>query len=44
MARLVKDYDCEIFYHPKKANNVTNTLSRKEEVRLMAIQVFQPEL
>ncbi|TYK24117.1 reverse transcriptase [Cucumis melo var. makuwa] len=26
---LVKDYDCEILYHPNKANVVTDALSRK---------------
>lgn len=26
---LVKDYDCEIHYHPNKANVVANALSRK---------------
>ncbi|KAI3505152.1 hypothetical protein L1887_27074 [Cichorium endivia] len=27
---LIKDYDCEIMYHPGKANVVANALSRKE--------------
>ena len=26
---VVKDYDCEILYHPSKANVVANALSRK---------------
>ena len=26
---LVKDYDCEILYHPGKANVVANALSRR---------------
>ena len=26
---MVKDYDCEILYHPRKANVVADTLSRK---------------
>ena len=26
---LVKDYDCEILYHPSKANIVVDALSRK---------------
>ena len=26
---LVKDYDCEILYHPSKANVVADALSRK---------------
>ena len=41
---LVKDYDCEILYHPGKANSVADALSRKEEARLMTIQVFHPKL
>ena len=41
---LVKDYDCEILYHPGKANSVADALSRKEEARLMSIQTFSPEL
>ena len=41
---LVKDYDCEIFYHPGKANSVADALSRKEGTQLMAIQVFHSEL
>nr|GFD14238.1 putative reverse transcriptase domain-containing protein [Tanacetum cinerariifolium] len=27
---LLSDYDCEIRYHPRKANVVVNALSRKE--------------
>ena len=41
---LVKDYDYEIHYHPKKANGVTDALSKKEETRLMSIQLMHPEL
>ena len=26
---MVKDYDCEILYHPRKANVVADDLSRK---------------
>ena len=26
---VVKEYDCEILYHPRKANVVVDTLSRK---------------
>ena len=26
---LLKDYDCQILYHPEKANAVTDALSRK---------------
>ncbi|GKF37850.1 putative reverse transcriptase domain-containing protein [Tanacetum coccineum] len=28
---LLSDYDCEIRYHPRKANIVTDALSRKEQ-------------
>nr|APU93382.1 putative gag-pol polyprotein [Marshallia obovata] len=41
---LIKDYDCEILYHPGKANVVADALSRKEEhaparVKLYSITV-----
>lgn len=29
---LLKDYDCEIHYHPRKANVVAHALSRKEKL------------
>ena len=35
---LVKDYDCEILYHPGKANKVTDALSRKSSATVMSIQ------
>ena len=28
---MVKDYDCEILYHPGKANVVVDALSRRAE-------------
>ena len=34
---LVKDYDCEIQYHPGKANSVADALSRKGEGRVMTM-------
>ena len=34
---LVKDYECEILYHPRKANTIADALSRKEEARLITI-------
>ena len=34
---LIKDYDCEILYHPGKANVVADALSRKGRKRLMTI-------
>ncbi|GKD19361.1 hypothetical protein Tco_1208519, partial [Tanacetum coccineum] len=30
---LFSDYDCEIRYHPGKANVVTGALSRKEKIK-----------
>ena len=32
---VVKDYGCEILYHPGKANVVVDTLSRREESALI---------
>ena len=40
---LVKDYDCEILYHPGKANEVTDALSRKSTTT-MSLQVLPKEL
>lgn len=34
---LVKDYDCEILYHPGKANKVADALSRKSSGMLMSL-------
>ncbi|GJX89837.1 putative reverse transcriptase domain-containing protein [Tanacetum coccineum] len=31
---LLSDYDCEICYHPGKANAVANALSRKEQIKM----------
>ncbi|KAI3672993.1 hypothetical protein L6452_39099 [Arctium lappa] len=39
---LLKDYDCEILYHPGKANVVADALSRKEKsdrVRIKAMRI-----
>jgi hypothetical protein len=41
---LIKDYDCEINYHPGKANVVVNVLSRKSMVALVALGISQPRL
>ncbi|GJT40641.1 putative reverse transcriptase domain-containing protein [Tanacetum coccineum] len=30
---LLSDYDCEIYYHPRKANVVADALSRKEHIK-----------
>ena len=32
---LIKDYDCEILYHPGKANVVADALSRKEKLKMI---------
>ncbi|MGI4673420.1 Ty3/Gypsy family RNase HI domain-containing protein [Klebsiella pneumoniae] len=32
---LIKDYDCEIHYHPGKANVVADALSRKERLKMI---------
>ncbi|KAL5563399.1 hypothetical protein UlMin_033146 [Ulmus minor] len=37
---LVKDYDCEILYHPGKANRVVDALSQKSTTTLMLIQAL----
>ncbi|KAI3811062.1 hypothetical protein L1987_20778 [Smallanthus sonchifolius] len=45
---LLKDYDCEILYHPGKANMVAEALRRKEEsepIRIKACQlIITPDL
>ncbi|KAK1397003.1 hypothetical protein POM88_006866 [Heracleum sosnowskyi] len=33
--KLIKDYDCEILYHPGKANVVANALSRKKRPKMI---------
>ncbi|GJW72073.1 putative reverse transcriptase domain-containing protein [Tanacetum coccineum] len=37
---LLSDYDCEIRYHPSKANIVADALSRKERVKLKPLQAM----
>ena len=32
---LIKDYDCEILYHPGKANVVADALSKKERLKII---------
>ncbi|GJX58304.1 putative reverse transcriptase domain-containing protein [Tanacetum coccineum] len=39
---LISDYDCEIRYHPRKANVVADTLSRKEQIK--PLQIFVTKL
>ncbi|GKD03802.1 hypothetical protein Tco_1178776 [Tanacetum coccineum] len=41
---LFSDYDCEIHYHPSKANVVANALSRKERVKPKRIQAINMTL
>ena len=41
---LVKDYDCDIHYHPGKANRVADALSRKSTGMLMSLQAIPTEL
>jgi hypothetical protein len=41
---LIKDYDCEINYHPGKANVVANALSRKSTAELAALRISQTQL
>ncbi|GKF79505.1 putative reverse transcriptase domain-containing protein, partial [Tanacetum coccineum] len=35
---LLADYDCEIHYHPKKANVVADALSRKERIKPLRVR------
>ncbi|GJT53866.1 putative reverse transcriptase domain-containing protein [Tanacetum coccineum] len=37
---LLSDYDCEIRYHPGKANVVADTLSRKERVKPLRVRAL----
>ena len=39
---LVKDYDIDIRYHPRKANKVADALSRKSSSSLMSVQSLMP--
>jgi hypothetical protein len=42
--KLIKDNDCEINYHPGKANVVANALSRKSTEELAILGISQPQL
>nr|GEW67823.1 putative reverse transcriptase domain-containing protein [Tanacetum cinerariifolium] len=37
---LFSDYDCEIFYHPGKANIVADALSRKDRIKRRRIRAM----
>ncbi|GKC24344.1 putative reverse transcriptase domain-containing protein, partial [Tanacetum coccineum] len=37
---LISDYDCEIRYHPGKANLVADTLSRKEQIKPLRVRAL----
>ncbi|GJX60122.1 putative reverse transcriptase domain-containing protein [Tanacetum coccineum] len=37
---LVSEYDCEIHYHPGKANVVADTLSKKERTKPLRVRVL----
>jgi hypothetical protein len=41
---LIKDYDYEINYHPRKANVVTEALSKKSMMELATLGISQPQL
>ena len=38
---VVKDYDCEILYHPGKANVVADALSRKTHDVLLRVPLMR---
>ncbi|GKC33785.1 putative reverse transcriptase domain-containing protein [Tanacetum coccineum] len=37
---LLSDYDCEIWYHPRKANAVADALSQKERDKLLHVRAL----
>jgi hypothetical protein len=41
---LIKDYDLEIHYHPRKANVVTDALSQKSCCHNLFMEAVPPEL
>ncbi|GJS22020.1 putative reverse transcriptase domain-containing protein [Tanacetum coccineum] len=38
---LLSDYDCEILYHPGKANVVDDALSRKEQIKPLRVRALE---
>ncbi|GKF15035.1 putative reverse transcriptase domain-containing protein, partial [Tanacetum coccineum] len=41
--KLLSDYDCEIRYHPGKANVVADALSGKEQIKPLRIEAQKPK-
>ncbi len=41
---MIKNYDCELNYHPNKANVVTDALSRKSTIGLATTGITQRQL
>ena len=41
---LIKDYDCEIRYHPGRTNDVTDALSRKSQSGSSCVKSFRLEI
>ncbi|GKB09574.1 putative reverse transcriptase domain-containing protein [Tanacetum coccineum] len=37
---MLSDYDCEIHYHPRKANVAADTLSRKERIKPLRVRAL----
>ncbi|GJT54170.1 putative reverse transcriptase domain-containing protein, partial [Tanacetum coccineum] len=37
---LLSDYDCEICYHPRKANVMADVLSQKERIKLLRVRAL----
>ncbi|GKD67994.1 putative reverse transcriptase domain-containing protein, partial [Tanacetum coccineum] len=37
---LLREYDCEIYYHPRKANVVADALSHKERIKPLCVQAL----
>jgi hypothetical protein len=44
MARMIKDYELEIHYHPSKENVAADALSRKSQVNILASHPMSFEL